>query len=237
MAGSILLIGSDLRKCRRLIARLRTAGYEVDTAETIPSAWRFVLQRPPLVVVIDTSSPRDSLRPWELCRVFASCDAFLTVVLLRAYSRPARAKAFACGADQCFALNDVAVQLVRYLKAQAPQAPSRTVVMREPGEHAPREAELEIDWDNWRVYRGAQVIRLTRQEFTLLAYLARQSGRTVPHDEIHEHLWKARRPSAFRSTLKIYVRRLRQKLEPDPKHPRYLHSVRGVGYSFQTTPG
>lgn len=90
---------------------------------------------------------------------------------------------------------------------------------------------LVIDLERRGASRWGHSLHLTSLEFDVLAYLARSRGRRVSAAELLERVWCA--PLGAGGTLdqvKACVRRLRQKVEPDPRHPRYLRSVRGEGY-------
>jgi predicted ATPase/DNA-binding winged helix-turn-helix (wHTH) protein len=73
---------------------------------------------------------------------------------------------------------------------------------------------------------------LTEQEYGLLYYMSARPGRTIPRDELLEQVWGYSTRSVTRA-IDVAVRRLRQKIEADPAHPRHLVSVRGVGYRFE----
>jgi two-component system KDP operon response regulator KdpE len=92
-----------------------------------------------------------------------------------------------------------------------------------------RSGELEIDFAQRRVAVGAGEVALSKTEFKLLRVLAQHAGAVLSHDMLLERVWGAsyRQETEF---VWVYVRRLRRKLEPDPKHPRYVLTVPGVGY-------
>jgi DNA-binding response OmpR family regulator len=88
---------------------------------------------------------------------------------------------------------------------------------------------LAIDVGTREVRRAEQSIQLTPREFDLLRVLAEAAGRVVDRQQILNGVFG---PGYFgdERMLDTYVRRLRKKVEVDPDHPRYLHTVRGVGY-------
>jgi two-component system KDP operon response regulator KdpE len=91
--------------------------------------------------------------------------------------------------------------------------------------------ELQIDYAQRRVSVGGRVVALTPIEYNLLYHLATNAGRVMPHETLLAKVWGAeyRNESHY---LKVYVGRLRNKLEPEPQTPRYVLTVRGVGYQF-----
>lgn len=92
--------------------------------------------------------------------------------------------------------------------------------------------DLLLDLQAGRVVRGDEEVCLTRLEFDLLAYLVRSAGRVVGYDELLREVWGYDYTAGSQETIKSCVKRLRWKIEPDPAQPRYLVTVRGVGYRW-----
>ena len=94
-----------------------------------------------------------------------------------------------------------------------------------------RHKELEIDPVQHRVQVNGRKVELTPTEYRLLYHLASNRGRVMPQDTLLAKVWGVdyRDESHY---LKVYVRRLREKLEQDPANPEYVLTVRGVGYTF-----
>ena len=91
--------------------------------------------------------------------------------------------------------------------------------------------DLTIDFDRHLVLRQQQVIDLTPTEFRLLQALVRQAGRVCPTEKLLEEVWG---PEYINDTgyIRRYIWFLRQKIEPDPAQPRYIHTEREFGYRF-----
>ncbi len=91
--------------------------------------------------------------------------------------------------------------------------------------------EITLDMERHTVTLRGEPVPMTPTEFNLLAYLMSNAGKVLPHHSILQHVWG---PEYHTETeyLRVYIGRLRQKLEDDPAHPRYLHTERGVGYRF-----
>ncbi|NPA31393.1 MAG: response regulator transcription factor, partial [Chloroflexi bacterium] len=117
----------------------------------------------------------------------------------------------------------VLVARVRALLRRAQAAPTPRRI---------RVDDIEIDLDAHTVTRAGEPIHLTPTEFRLLVALARQPGRAFTR----EQLLQAIQDSPFvgyERTVDAHIKNLRAKLEPDPKHPRYIETVFGVGYRFR----
>jgi DNA-binding response OmpR family regulator len=94
-----------------------------------------------------------------------------------------------------------------------------------------RAADLEIDVQAHRITRAEQVIDLTPTEFNLLAILAAQPGRTFSRLQLLEQL-QGVAFEGYERTIDAHIKNLRLKIEMDPKKPRYIETVFGVGYRF-----
>ena len=96
---------------------------------------------------------------------------------------------------------------------------------------APKAGRITIDLAWHIVKRGAEDIKITGNEYRLLAYLATNHGRVLTHQSILTHVWG---PADANHTeyLRVYVRQLRKKLETDPERPQYLLTEPGIGYRF-----
>jgi DNA-binding response OmpR family regulator len=92
-----------------------------------------------------------------------------------------------------------------------------------------RSGALEIDFDAREVRVAGERRALTGYEFELLAVLARAAGRVLSRDQLLDAL-KGREYEAFDRSIDVHVSKLRSKIEPDPREPRYIRTVRGVGY-------
>jgi DNA-binding response OmpR family regulator len=91
---------------------------------------------------------------------------------------------------------------------------------------------LNIDLEARRVLVGGESVQLTATEYRLLAYLLDNARRVLTYEQILEHVWgwDCQGSAGY---VHVYVWHLRQKLEPDPRHPSYLLTERGVGYRFE----
>ena len=91
---------------------------------------------------------------------------------------------------------------------------------------------LSIDTAANRVTADGREVDLTKAEYRLLCLLARNPGIVVTREHILDELWDHTGDFVDDNTLSVYVRRLREKIEPDPAHPIYLITVRGFGYKW-----
>ena len=89
---------------------------------------------------------------------------------------------------------------------------------------------LQIDFAAREVWVDEQRQNLTAHEFELLAALARNAGRVLTREQLLDLIKPGAADEAFDRSVDVHVSRLRQKIEPDPRHPRYVKTVRGAGY-------
>lgn len=144
------------------------------------------------------------------------------------------AEAFAAGADACLSLQADARVVVAQVRA----------VLRRAGAYDSTAAGIDgllqvgdlcVDVDRCEVQRAGEFVSLTASEFRIIEYMARNSGRVLrPHEILnaigsdYEYL-----PREAQDVFKVYVRRIRRKLEPNEDEPRYLVTVRGFGYRLE----
>jgi DNA-binding response OmpR family regulator len=93
--------------------------------------------------------------------------------------------------------------------------------------------EIELDLDQLQVTRMGQMVYLTSTEFRLLHYLASHPNRTFSRETLIEAVWGYESVIGSDRTVDVHIRHLREKLEDDPANPRWLVTVRGMGYKFQ----
>ena len=91
--------------------------------------------------------------------------------------------------------------------------------------------DVEIDFTSMEAKRSGKTIGMTAQEFKLLRFLSRSVGRVVSREELLNEVWGYQNYPSTR-TVDNHVLRLRQKLEPDPTHPRFFLTVHSAGYKF-----
>jgi DNA-binding response OmpR family regulator len=97
-----------------------------------------------------------------------------------------------------------------------------------------RIGQIEINTGAMTLVVGKRPVTTTATEFRLLDYLVRHPGRVFTRDQLLDAVWRDTQFVTPRS-VDVYVRRLREKIEPDPENPRYLRTIRGAGYRFDAS--
>ena len=93
--------------------------------------------------------------------------------------------------------------------------------------------DLTIDPDRGSVHRGGQEVYLSALEYKLLLVFLQHRGQTLTRDRLLEEIWDCAGDYVSDNTLTVYIKRLREKIEPDPQNPRYIRTVRGLGYRLE----
>jgi len=93
--------------------------------------------------------------------------------------------------------------------------------------------DVAVDLERHETTVRGRIVELTPTEFNLLVYLMEHAGKVLPHQTILQHVWGPEY-GPENEYLRVYIGRLRQKIEQDPSNPRYLLTERGIGYSFES---
>jgi DNA-binding response OmpR family regulator len=180
-------------------------------------------ERPDLVV-LDLALPRrDGFAVLEQVR--EKTDLPIIVLTARGLEED-KIKGLQLGADDYltkpFSPRELVARIESVLRRSAPRAPRSGTINTH---------DLAIDLTARRVRRAGKDIHFTPTEFNLLAELATHPGEALTHDALLTHVWgpEYRYETQY---LKVYVGRLRDKIEPEPDQPTLIQTVRGVGYRF-----
>jgi len=206
---------------------LENDGYSVRIYSTGSSVLSDAQHQIPALFILDIMVPgKDGL---ELCRAVRQTPGLssVPVIFLTAKSSESdRVLGLELGADDYIGKPFSPRELVARVRAvlrrfERPLAPSPMKV-----------GEIEIDPSAMILTVRGQTVPTTATEFRLLDYFARHSGRVFTRDHLLDSVWRDTAYVTPRS-VDVYVRRIREKIEPDPENPRYLKTVRGAGYRFE----
>lgn len=226
-AGLSLLLVEDDEILANTVARLLEAeGFRVVVAADGLEAMEHVRREPPALVLLDLMLPR--LSGLDVCRLVRQ-ESTVPILVLTAKSAEAdKVSALELGADDFVTKPFSTRELVSRIRAQLRRA-GMTFEIPQPDVLRAGPVELDVARHEARVY-GAP-ISLPPREFDLLELLLARAGRLLTRDFLILTLWGADYYGDTR-TLDVHIKRLRQKIEPDPHHPVHLLTVRGLGYRF-----
>ncbi|HEY8209017.1 MAG TPA: response regulator transcription factor [Myxococcaceae bacterium] len=219
----VLLIEDDDRLARLTAKYLESHGLVVSVATDGRSGLAEALKSPPDVVLLDLMLPQ--LSGMEVCRELRA-KSDVPIVMVTALGEEAdKVLGLEGGADDYLPKPFSSRELLARVRAQSRRARGRSG----PGAERVQVGALSIDAGSHSARLDGRVLPLTSAEFALLAALARRPGRVLSRDQLIE-LTKGSADEAFDRSIDVSISRLRQKLGDDPKNPRYLKTVRGVGY-------
>jgi DNA-binding response OmpR family regulator len=217
-----ILIVDDEPKILRLVSDyLEAAGFAVATAHDGDEALMRVRTERPDLVILDLGLP--GLDGLDVTRSLRR-DGDLPIIMLTARDDETdRIIGLELGADDYvtkpFSPREVVARVRAVLRRHAGARPSETL----------RTADLVLDVPRMRVTRADEPIDLTATEFSLLAAMARHPGRVFTRSQLLDAIHGVAFES-FERAIDAHVKNIRRKLEPDPRAPRYLLTVYGVGY-------
>ena len=220
---STILIVEDERKIAQIAADyLRRAGFAVDIAADGASALDRVRSRPPDLVVLDLGLPRvDGV---AVARTIRAGSDVPIIMLTARVEEDDRLLGLEVGADDYITKPFSPRELVARVQAVLRRARSALP----PGEIV-RVGDLTLDLPRLKVTRGGQAIDLTATEFQLLATLARQPGRIFTRAQLLDAV-RGTEVESFERAIDTHIKNIRRKIEPDPRNPRYVETVYGLGY-------
>ena len=220
-----ILVVDDEEWVRELVGRyLEQAGFDVVTAADGRKALtQFDSHRPDLVILDWMLPGLDGLEVATRIRKESS----VPIIMLTARTDEGdRIKGLEFGADD---------YVVKPFSTRELEARVRAVLRRSQGNFAKaallESGEIRVEIDQHEVLVGGRLVDLSSMEFDLLVFLMEHPGRVFTRLELLEAL-RGTTYESFERSIDSHIKRLRQKIEPDPKNPRYVLTVFGVGYKF-----
>jgi DNA-binding response OmpR family regulator len=219
MKTRILVVEDDAALARVLRDNLSIEGFLVEWAADAHRAIEALKEFAPDLVVLDVTLPDGD--GFELCR-YLQQGGRTPVVMLTARSQKAdKLRGLALGADDYvtkpFDLEELLARIKVVLRRARPAIQQLTL------------GAVTIDFHALRATQGADDIHLSYREFDVLRYLAERQGRVVSRNELLTQIWSYADMPITRS-VDHAIARLRKKIEPDPRRPRFIHTVHGDGY-------
>ena len=230
MAGgrrTILLVEDEVSITEPLAAALERDGFDTRVAGTVEEALEQARQSEPDLVLLDVMLPDGS--GFDVCRELRR-DSKVPIIMLTARGEEAdRVIGLELGADDYvvkpFSAREVSARIRAVLRrAESQPEPSSDAGTIELG-------GVRLDPAKREVRRDGEPLELSRKEFDLLELLMRNAGSVVKRERLIEEVWETNWFGSTK-TLDVHVSGLRRKLGDDANEPRYLHTVRGVGFRF-----
>ena len=225
MPDQTILIVDDEPQIRRVMrTTLTSQGYAVVEAKSGEEALERIRNERADLIILDVNLP--GISGLETCReIRASSDVPIIMLTVRNTERD-KVQALDAGADDYvvkpFGVEELLARIRAALRRAAPgDAPPAFV-----------SDDLSIDFEKRAVAVKGNPVKLTPKEFELLRQLVVNAGKSQAHRRLLQAVWG---PDYGEETeyLRVFINQLRKKIEPDPQHPRYIHTEPWIGYRFE----
>jgi two-component system KDP operon response regulator KdpE len=226
-AGKILVVDDDPQIRRAMRTTLTARGFEVGDARTGEEALEELRSASYDLALLDMNMP--GMGGIETCRLIRSASEIAIIMLTVSNSEKEKVEALDAGADDYVTKPFSTPELLARIRATLRRLP-----------HPPGQAELkqldqrgvEIDLASRQVNVHGRSSRLTAKEFDLLSYLLAHPNKTIAHRELLQAIWGPDYGDEL-EYLRVFINRLRKKIEPDPSKPQFLVTDAWAGYRFQ----
>ncbi len=228
--NTVLVIEDDPAVAEGLVEGIGREGFEVRWEATGEAGVAYARDHAPHLVVLDVRLPDGS--GFDFCRQIRQLGLRMPILMLTVQSDELdKVLGLEMGADD---------YLTKPYRLRELIARIRALMRRSYGELATAEADvlyagdLVIDRTSARVTRGGREVNLTPTEFRLLVFFAQHPGQAFSRGQLIEHVWGSDGELYDDKTVSVHVRRLREKIEPDPSDPTLVLTVPGIGYRMAT---
>jgi DNA-binding response OmpR family regulator len=221
----ILLVEDELSISEPLARALEREGFDVAIADTAAAAVEGFRARRPDLVLLDVMLPDGDGR--DVLRQLRQVSRVPVVMLTARGEEMDRVLGLELGADDYVTKPFSAAELVARIRAVFRRAADEP----EGGDSVLEVGDVVLDLDKRIVTHGGEQVDLTVKEFDLLRLLLKSAGKVVRREQLIADVWDTNWFGSTK-TLDVHVSSLRRKLGDDPSDPRYIHTVRGIGFRF-----
>jgi two-component system, OmpR family, response regulator RegX3 len=224
---SVLLVEDEESITVPLSEALRREGFEPRVAGTAAEALELAESTAPDLVLLDVMLPDGS--GFDVCRELRARSRVPIIMLTARGDEADRVAGLEVGADDYvikpFSAREVAARIRAVLRRSAPEPE------RETRGGAIEVGDVRLDPARHEAVLDRRPLELSRKEFDVLRLLMENAGAVVKRERLLEEVWETNWFGSTK-TLDVHVSALRRKLGDDPAEPRYIHTVRGVGFRF-----
>jgi two-component system, OmpR family, KDP operon response regulator KdpE len=224
--GRILVVDDEPQIRRVMRATLVTEGYEVADARNGDDALDRLHSEKYDLILLDINMP--GITGIETCRQIRLVSDVSIIMMTVRDTEGDKVAALDVGADDYvtkpFSMPEILARIRATLR--------RTVYSTASGISNLRIGEVEIDFRARRLMSHGKPIRLSSKEFDLLSYMASHANRVIPHEELLHAVWGPDYGEE-REYLRVFINRLRKKIEPSPQDPQYLLKEPWIGYRLK----
>ncbi|WDM24097.1 response regulator transcription factor [Paenibacillus polymyxa] len=227
--GTILLVDDEPEIIKLMQIYLENEGYRLLMARDGLEALEQVSRESIDVMVLDVMMP--NMDGVEACMKIRETEHFPIIMLSAKGQDMDKITGLSVGADDYVTKPFSPLELVARIKSQLRRV--RKYTHSSPVlEHEIILDELSINSATHEVTLAGESIKLTPREFAIVELLARNRGQVLSMEQIYEKVWKEQYLES-NNTLMVHVRKIREKIEADPRKPKYLKTVWGIGYKME----
>ena len=231
MSGELILIVEDERAVARgLEFGLREEGFRVQWAETGTQALELARNHDPQLILLDIRLP--DISGFDVCRHLRAEGKRMPILMLTARDEELdKVLGLELGADDYVVKPYSLRELISRIRASLRRAYGE-LATPSFGEKINFDS-IEIDLERLEVCRDGILIFLTPTEFRLLRYLITHPNIPIKRSELIEVIWGYDSDIGSNRTVDVHIRHIREKIEENPSEPRWITTIRGIGYKFQ----
>lgn len=226
MSKRILLVEDEPGLVLTLSDRLASEGYTVETATDGEMGFSRASNEPFDLIILDVMLPRKN--GFDVCRDLRQQGVMTPVIMLTARGQVVdKVVGLKLGADDYLTKPFEMIELLARIEALLRRAPDQSA----PSSEVYQFGGVRVDFRRAEVYREDTAVELSAREFQLLRYFLEHRGSTLSREELLNEVWGYNAMPTTR-TVDVHVAWLRQKLEPNPRHPQFILTIHGLGYKF-----
>ncbi len=226
MPDKVLIVEDDKKTASLIKLYLEREGFQTTIAYDGKQALDLAERYPPTFVILDLMLPR--VDGWEVCRRLRQSSDVPILMLTARGEEVDRVSGLTLGADDYvvkpFSPRELVARVKAILRRGRTQPPNQEKVLSFE--------ELTLDLEKHKVILAGRPILLTPHEFKLLQTLMAAPGKVFAREELLDRLYPRDEATVIGRVVDVHMGKLRQKIEKDPSHPRYILTVRGFGYQF-----
>ena len=221
---TVLIVEDDPTMLRGLKDNFEFAGYKVLTAAEGEAGLQTALDARPDLILLDIMLPK--INGYEICQILRKQKLDMPIIMLTAKGEESDiVLGLNLGADDYvtkpFSIRELLARAEAFLRRRRQAEPSTYAF-----------GALHLDLGARRLTRKGREVRLSPKEFQLLEYFVKRPGRALTRDDILNGVWGYDCFAGPRSVDR-FITTLRNKIEPDPAVPIYIHTIREIGYRFE----
>jgi len=231
MRGNVLFVEDEQALQMTVGDRLRNEGYAVDCAANGDEGFEKATQLPFDLIILDVMLPkRDG---FDVCKGIREAGLITPILMLTARGQTSdKVNGLKIGADDYVTKPFNMLELMARVEALMRRAPIRPRAQTGVLDFG----SIHVDLMGTEATRDGKLVNLSAREFQLLRYLIEHRGATLSREELLKQVW-GYSADMYTRTVDVHVASLRQKLEDDPKQPKFILTVQGLGYKFKAESG